>query len=103
MKVLSHLKRLQADVAILQESHLKEDDFYCMGKLGGGGSGVPLGGEEGMHKKFIVTSMYDNGERSPYAQHERNAYVQKIRSYFEWKNAMNFLHMCVMKTNSYTC
>lgn len=33
MKVLRHLKRLKADVALLQESHLEESDFFRMQKL----------------------------------------------------------------------
>lgn len=61
MKVLCHLKRLQADVSILQESHLKEDYFYCMGKLGVGGSRVPLGGRRA--GVLILIDAYSIGSR----------------------------------------
>lgn len=33
MKVLRHLKHLKAHVALLQETHLREEDFPCMRKL----------------------------------------------------------------------
>lgn len=33
MAILRHLKRLKADIALLQKTHLKTEDFNCMCKL----------------------------------------------------------------------
>lgn len=60
-KILCHLKRMRADVALLQETHLAEQDFQCLKKLWVGEVlGSPaLGRKAGviilLHKKLPYT------------------------------------------------